>query len=409
MLRLLRIPREVQGFFEPVHRLFHKPQWRHFRFLVVALAMAWARHNWASVWRLVEGGPWRQKLNEFMVKAPWDGSKALMGLAVWLLKKLRPRRGETVYVPVDASHLVKRAKKMAGLGYFKDPATGRFEWGHQFLALGFWFRDLFLPAALAMYWPKKNVPAGRQFRTLNQLAAEMIRNLQVPPGVRIVVLFDAYFLNATVLDAVRERGWTWVSVASANRNLRVASGHRTKIGIYRRTCWRKGFRPVTFEAFGRAKRYRATEARTVWLSKVGKVQVVFCKAHRKQTPLALVSPSGSRRQLIEHYAQRWAIELFFKETKQLLGLGHYQTRAPQGVERHLQVVACAHLLLTHVRLIGATRAQAKTKRRALARVSTAEAQTRLRYHVLCDLAQIAMRRARSSRALERFMNLLLVA
>jgi SRSO17 transposase len=123
----------------------------------------------------------------------------------------------------------------------------------------------------------------------------------------------------------------------------------------------------------------------------------------------LVSPSGTARQLIEHYAQRWAIELFFTETKQLLGLGHYQTRSPQGVERHLQVVACAHLLLTHVRLNGATRAQAKSKPRAIARVSTAQAQTQLRYLVLCDLQQIAMRRARSTRALERFINLLLAA
>ena len=109
----------------------------------------------------------------------------LQRLALSVLKKLRPRRGETVHLILDGSHVAKRAKKMAGLGYYKNPATDRFEWGHQFLALGFWFRDLFLPAALAMYWAKKNVPAGRQFRTMNPLAAEMIRNLPVPSGVRI--------------------------------------------------------------------------------------------------------------------------------------------------------------------------------------------------------------------------------
>jgi len=406
LLRLLRIPRSIQGFFQPVYELFHKPQWRHFRFLVVALAVAWDRHNWASVWRLVEGGPWRQKVNEFMTWAPWDGSKALMQLALSTLKRLHPRPGQTLYVPVDASHLAKRAKKMAGLGYFKDPSTGGWIFGHEFVALGFWFRDFFLPAALSMYWPKKNVPAGYAFRTLNECVAAMIENLQVPRGLKVVVLFDAYFLNPTVLAAIRKRGWSWVSVASSNRNVFLAHGQKSKIRTYRRTCWRKGFRSITVRAFGRQKQYWGTRARSVHLSKVGPVRVVFSKAKRNQTPLALVSPCGTDRQLIEHYAQRWAIEQYFKEAKQMLGLGHYQTRSPAGVERHLQLVSCAHLLLTHVRLPQARREKAKAKRRTIARVSLGAAQAQLRYLVLCDIQKIAVQKARSPHALERFMNLL---
>ena len=409
MLRLLRIPRLIQGFFQPVDELFHKPQWRHFRFLVLALAVAWERHSWTSVWRLVEGGPWRQKVNEFMTRAPWDHSQALMTLALSMLRRLRPRRGQTVYLIVDESHTAKRAKKMAGLGYFKDPATGGFLFGHEFVALGFWFRDVFLPAALSMYWPKGNVPRGYTFRTVNQCVAEMIAHLHVPKGVKIVVLFDAYFLNQTVLRAIGKRGWAWVSVAAANRKVFLGGKRKSHIRTYRRTCWRKGFRRINIRAFGKQKHYWATAARRVWLSKVGPVQVAFCKAHRKQTPLALVSPSGTERQMIERYAQRWAIELFFKETKQHLGLGHYQTRSPVGVERHLHAVLCAHLLLTHVRLDRARREKAKPTRQNLARVSLTAAQAQLRYLVLCDIQKMALQKTRSPRALERFMNLLQAA
>ncbi len=200
-----------------------------------------------------------------------------------------------------------------------------------------------------------------------------------------------------------------VSVAGANRKVYVYHGRKSHIGIYRRTCWRKGFKRVSINAFGREKFYWATRVRGVRLSKVGAVQLVFCKAHRHQTPLAIVSPQGTQRQLIEDYAQRWAIELFFKESKQLLGIGHYQTRAPQGVERHLQVVSCAHLLLTHVRLFQMRRAKAKTKKSDFARISLFSAQAHLRFTVLCDIQKIAVKKAHSPRALERFINLLQVA
>lgn len=341
-----------------------------------------------------------------MTRAPWDGSMALMALALGVLRRLRLKINETLFVILDESHTRKRAEKMAGLGYFKDPSTGGYLYGHEFLALGFWVRNFFLPAALSMYWPKKNVPRGYTFRTLNQIAAEMIESLRVASGVKVVVLFDAFFLNQTVLGAIRRRGWSWVSVAGANRKVFSAHGHRTRIGIYRRTCWRKGFRTITVRAFGREKRYWATPERRIKLSKVGPVTVVFCKAKRRQAPLALVSPQGTARQLIEHYAQRWAIELFFKESKQLLGLGHYQTRSPEGVERHLQLVSCAHLLLTHVRLNKAAREKANANIRTIARIPLSSAQTHLRYLVLCDIQRIAARKARSPRALERFMHLL---
>lgn len=340
----------------------------------------------------------------------------LMRLAQPALKRLRPHKSERLYVILDESHTCKRAKKMAGLGYFRDPSTGRYLWGHEFLTLGFWFRGLFLPVVLSMYWPKKNVPRGRRFRTVDELTAEMIENLQAPAGLRVAVLFDAFFLNQTVLRAVRRRNWSWVSVVGANRDVFLgcgspAGGHgrKSKIRVYRRTCWREGFWPIIIGASGRREQNWGAPARNVRLSKVGAVRVVFCRAGSHQTPLALVSPTGAARQLVEQYAQRWSVELFLKESKQLLGIGHYQTRPPAGVERHLQLVSCAHFPLTHVRLLQTARARAKANRSRLARQSLSSAQARLRYLLLCDIQQIAARKARSPRALERSIGLLKAA
>jgi len=58
-------------FFEPVRGSFSRCKWRHLQFVVLALGAAWARRSWASVYRLVDGGPWHQKMNDFMTRAPW--------------------------------------------------------------------------------------------------------------------------------------------------------------------------------------------------------------------------------------------------------------------------------------------------------------------------------------------------
>ena len=45
---------------------------------------------------------------------------------------------------------------------------------------------------------------------------------------------------------------------------------------------------------------------------------------------------------------RWVIEVFFKMSKQHLGLGDYHLLRYRGIERYLCLVLIAHLLLTHL-------------------------------------------------------------
>ena len=64
------------------------------------------------------------------------------------------------------------------------------------------------------------------------------------------------------------------------------------------------------------------------------------------------------------YKNRWPIEIAFKDQKQHLGLGDYQTRSLRGVVTHLHLVAIAHVLLTH-HAVKALGAQAKQKNTVL--------------------------------------------
>ncbi len=76
-------------------------------------------------------------------------------------------------------------------------------------------------------------------------------------------------------------------------------------------------------------------------------------------------------------SMKTALEQFFKDSKQLLGLGHYQNRSYGAAVIHLHLVCFAYALLTHLRIERAG-AQGQRTRKKAADLSTAAAQDQLR-------------------------------
>jgi len=75
---------------------------------------------------------------------------------------------------------------------------------------------------------------GVEFRKVTQLAAVLIRELDVPAGVKVRVLFDSFFVCSKVVKACRSKGFRFVSTLKSNRNL-YKRGHLLKAGKYARS------------------------------------------------------------------------------------------------------------------------------------------------------------------------------
>jgi SRSO17 transposase len=114
--------------------------------------------------------------------------------------------------------------------------------------------------------------------------------------------------------------------------------------------------------------------------------VIFSRQGTAQTILGLVTddPQLSAADLIRTYNKRWTIEPCVKDTKQLLGLGHYQHRSYWAAVTHLHLVCFAYALLTHLRLERQGAQGRRTHKRAAA-VSTAAPQDQLRALLWDDL------------------------
>jgi SRSO17 transposase len=387
MFRIIRVPPTLDKFFRPLKGHVHWDHFTYFRLLVLAIAVMWGRRHVANLYRYLDAEPHRTRFNNFFLVERWDPEAALRYKAQELLRALRPAKGETIYVILDDSKKAKRGKAMEAVAKMKDPTLDAYIRGHQYVCATLLFRQHVIPWGIRLYVKKEACAAvGVPFQKTTQLAAQLIREFNAPAGVKVVVLFDAYYLCATVVKACREKRFHFVSTLKSNRSL-LKLGWKLKAGRYGRKQFRRRRTDllVITKPHGSA-RYRFVDAGWLQVGTLGPLHAVFSRKGMAQKILGLVTdaPDLSAADVIRTYDKRWTIAQWVKDVKQLLGLGQYQNRSYRAAVTHLHLVCFAYALLTH-RRIERTGAQGQRTRRKAADLSTPAAQDQLRSLVWDDL------------------------
>jgi hypothetical protein len=289
----------------------------------------------------------RTCLGRFLAVSEWDERSAVGAQGADVLRRLRLKRGDAIELILDDTRIAKRGRKMDDLSRMWDHAHGCFAHGHTVLVAAVRARGVTLPWALRLWLPKHS--AGRNYRKLTDMAADLIAEFQPPPGVRVNVLFDAAFLCPQVAEACESRGFYWFSVAQRSRRFwRERSQRFEKVNEFAPGVVKHRGRRVRLKR-SRGWRWMRVAAERGALPKIGPAQLVFSKRPRDPWKnLLAVATSDLRitaRQAIVLYERRWAIEVLFKELRSL-GLGAYQMLHRKGILRHLHLVCLAHLALT---------------------------------------------------------------
>jgi SRSO17 transposase len=387
MFRIIRVPLALDKFFQPLERHFHWNHFSYFRMLVVAVACMWGRRNVANLYRYLDVEHHRTRFNNFFLVKRWDPAVVLRQKAHELLLALQPRPGDTVYLIIDDSKKAKRGSQMDAVAKLKDSVLDAYVRGHQYVCAILAYRGHVIPLGIRLYVKKEHGPAlGLPFRKTTELAAQLIQEFQAPTGMKVMVLFDAYYLCHTVVQACRNKGFHFASTLKSNRCL-YRQGWRLKAGRYGQNLFRRRrTTPLVSAKSPGGGRYRYVDAGWLQVSALGLLHVVFSRkgAARKILGLVTDAPELSAAGLIPTYEIRWTVELFFKDSKQLLGLGHYQNRSYGAAVTHLHLVCFAYALLTHRRM---TRhgAQGQRARKTAADWSMATAQDHLRGLLWDDL------------------------
>jgi hypothetical protein len=361
----------------------------YFRLLVLSIASSWEDQNISSLCRQLDEKQFhhRSRFNNFMNLARWNPGKSLAKKAYELLTSLKLDKNETIYLILDDSKKSKRGKFMDAVGWVHDPISGKSVWGHQYIKSAIYARGIIIPFAIRLYVKKQDCSKlDVEFRKVTELASDIIRSFTAPNGHKVIVLFDTYYLCPVVTKACKEKGFHFISVLKSNRNLK-NYGKKLKSGSYGSYCFKtKEKLKMQILKESAIANFTYVDAGWIQISKLGLSHLIYSRKNSERKILALVTdnPKLKAKDIIRSYNIRWNIELFFKDSKQLLGLGRYQNRSYKAAVTHLHLVCFAYALLTHIAINGICE---KTKKNEKAYGSMKNLQNILRRIIWEDTAQ----------------------
>jgi hypothetical protein len=243
-----------------------------------------------------------------------------------------------------------------GAGVHHNPAPGPsgspYVYGHVFVVLAILATHpawgvIALPLLARLYVRKKDLPSidpkhRPEFRTKLELAVEMLRWAKPWLGLLgkpIWVVADGAYAKADFLKPAAALGMTVVSRLRKDAALRTLPGPRPAgqrgrprtygpdvIDLAKRAGQRRGWSTETFTLYGVAttKKYKTFLA--TWRPAGGAIRVVLVDEPTGWRAYFCTDTSASVADILTTVADRFSLEITFRECKQVIGAGQQQVR-----------------------------------------------------------------------------------
>ena len=116
-------PRFVQAFCRPVRSSLTKPQFHHLWTLVLGILLNLRRAKLNHLAGALPGHTHRTAHGVFLSRSDWDAAGLLDAELDHLLRRMKPRRGEVIYLVIDDTRIPKRGRKMCGVSKIWDHSS----------------------------------------------------------------------------------------------------------------------------------------------------------------------------------------------------------------------------------------------------------------------------------------------
>jgi hypothetical protein len=276
-----------------------------------------------------------------------------------IVKRFDPGPNGRVVLGVDDSPTRRYGKHVEGAGVHHNPtsgpADGEFLYGHNWVTLAFLATHslwgvIALPIRSLLYVRQVNVAQldakrGWEFRTKHQLAVELV--LWCATTLRffgclakIWVVADGAYAALPFLGPLLKRGIVVVSRLRRDAKLfdlppEPRPGQRGRPRIYgvnrlnlaKRSGHPQGWASITYRCRGHevTREYKTFLATTALTG--GVIRVVLVRYDDGNwAPYFCTNSDATAREILEAVADRWAIEEFFHDVKEVYGAGEQQVR-----------------------------------------------------------------------------------
>jgi hypothetical protein len=372
----------LRQFLDVIGAQMSKPQKKYLVTVLLGLMLCEGTRTLVGLMRQIADAPSLSGLSRFLSVAPWQAGTMVAQWRARFAHQMQPliaqeqkrqranrpkRRGRptqplvTGYLIGDDSTMLKRkGKKMAALGHHHSSTENKRVIGHSLVQGLYVLLGHHCPLAPQLYRQKAVCEReGVRFVSKIDLMVGLIEHFEPLAGTLTHVLLDSWYGCKRIWKAARARGFVITTALRENRAVRVADPTQPS-----------GWRWQSFKAYT-ATLSAADFERVCWPSQSGGREVYV---HRLKTRVrklyqcqvlivreSLDAPLSQTRYwassdlaadaatLVTHAAARWQIEVLFEDSKELLGLDHYQLMSAEAIVRFWTLVLAAYRFLDEER------------------------------------------------------------
>jgi hypothetical protein len=278
-------------------------------------------------------------------------------LVLWVAESLLGG-AERLTLALDDTPTPRYGPHVQGAGVHHNPTPGpagsAYVYGHVFVVLGLLVTHpawgvIALPLLARLYVRKKDLPGidpkhRPEFRTKLELAVELLRWAKKWLGLLgkpLWVVADGAYAKANFLKPAMALGMTVVSRLRCDSALRslppvVPSDQRgpgrprvygtDRISLAKRAGQRRGWTAEAFTLYGErvTKRYKTFLA--TWRPAGGVIRVVLVDEPTGWRAYFCTDPSASVADILTAVADRFSLEITFRDCKEVVGAGQQQVR-----------------------------------------------------------------------------------
>ncbi len=304
---------------------------RGYKGKAVDIARNSARHR-TTIAHFLNHGKWNEGKLEEILKAA----------VVRVIYGEAERTGKPVFCIVDDTIASKTKPSSQAMNPIEDAyfhqshLKRKQDYGHQAVAVMLSCNGIVLNYAIVMYDKSKSKI---------DIVRDIARELPVPPVISYF-LCDSWYTSAKVMDAFIKRGFYTVGALKSNRVI-YPHGIRQKISSFALHL-RKTDSAVRLVTVGSRKYYvYRYEGPINGLENA--VILITYPIDAFLNPKALrafisMDISLSTRQILDIYVERWPIEVFFRQSKNILAFDKVQLRSAQGIRRFWLMMSLAHFI-----------------------------------------------------------------
>jgi SRSO17 transposase len=310
------------------------------------------------------------KLHHFLTEATWSANQINERRLEVMSKCNQTRITRGFSLIVDDSGHRKSGNFTAGVGRQYLGEIGKTDHGNVVVTTHLYDGKKSLPLDIELDQHATSLAAGKldpEFKKKPTLALELI-DKSLKRGYRpgIVLIDSSYGNNASFLKKLEQRKLKYLGGIAKNRNIfiRKASGKSEAIRI---DDYAQGRSSSEFQEI----QIPGEKPRTVWVAMI-EAEISQLKGQR-QIAIVMNAPvfeeaedidylitnvEGeivTKQWIVETYAARNWVEVFYREAKGWLGLREYQVREKKSLERHFVLVFCAYTFILWQRLTGGLR------------------------------------------------------